>query len=136
MKQLTWKLVIPLTILSFPTFTLDWTIESSDGFNYVLTGFPFPYYRNCLHTSLCQHVYILPLLANFLSLLLFWFLLIFGISKLINLKVPNLLTGFLITISGLFVASVIFWVCINSDNIYTLTRPFDINIIDISLRVF
>ncbi|RJE75232.1 hypothetical protein BGP76_19220 [Reichenbachiella sp. MSK19-1] len=136
MKELTWKLIIPLTILSFPTFTLDWNIKTSEGFNYVLSGFPLPFHEDCLHTSLCSQVYILPFLANFLIIFFAWYLLIFAVNRLTNLTMNNWLTGLLLSLSGLTAILAVYWAIASPDDIYSLTRPIDFKVIDTSFRFF
>ncbi|HEY0656583.1 MAG TPA: hypothetical protein VGD65_25795, partial [Chryseosolibacter sp.] len=65
MKTLTWKFVLPLTIISFSTITKWWYVEI-DGYKEVLRGFPFPYIAPGWHTSLSWQIFIGALLTDLL----------------------------------------------------------------------
>jgi hypothetical protein len=130
MKQLTWKLVLPLTIISFATFTKWWYVDILDGADEILTGFPLPYKCPCLHTSLCLQIFVSGLIINILTYFAFWLTLIFLLNQfVIKIKLKKAMTIILISLSGLLLAIMIFFGCL-SDNVYSWNRNFEIKILE------
>jgi hypothetical protein len=133
MKQLTWKLVIPLTIISFGTITRWWYVKVDD-YNETLTGFPFPFVCPGWHTSLSLQIFVLELVADVLVYFAFWFSLTFITTRTIkSIHISKTSTVVLLAISGLFMIAFILF-AINPDNIYFPTRPFDIEIKETGYR--
>ncbi|MEM6768710.1 MAG: hypothetical protein AAF655_27470, partial [Bacteroidota bacterium] len=58
MKQLIWRLVIPLTIISFFLVTKWWFVAVEDAPDSWMYGFPFPYLCEGWHTSLSLQVFL------------------------------------------------------------------------------
>ena len=118
MKQLTWKLVLPLTIISFATFTKWWYILPVDAPDTMMTGFPLPYLCSGWHTSLSLQVFMTEFMIDLLAYFAFWFLLIFMIDRfLTRIRIHKILTIALLTLSGLFISGAIL-IASNSDNIF------------------
>lgn len=127
MKQLTWKLVLPLTVISFVVFTKWWHVEI-DGFGEILSGFPLPFVCSGWHTSLSLQIFVLELVTDVLVYFSFWFFIIMTATKTVkSFRVPKSVTTALVATSGLFTMILILF-AINPENIYTTTRPFDIEI--------
>ena len=127
MKQLTWKLVLPLTIITFGTVTKGWDVIVDD-YSETLKGFPFPFVSPGWHTSLSLQIFILELLTDIFVYFALWFsvtLIVFKSVK--SFHVSKTATVILLTTSGLVMTGLIIF-AINPDNIYSATRPFDIHV--------
>jgi hypothetical protein len=128
MKQLTWKLVLPLTPISFVLIRKEWHVEIEDLGNETLTGFPLPYVCPGWHTSLSLQIFVFELVINVLTHFAFWFFIISLLNKSFkSFKVSRIATIILLSIAGFFMFFLIL-LAINPDNIYTIKRPFDIKI--------
>ena len=127
MKQLTWKLVLPLTIITFGTVTKSWDVKVDD-YTETLLGFPFPFVCPGWHTSMSLQIFFLSLIADIFVYFTFWFSVTLIATKSIkSFQVSRTVTIVLLIISGLFLTGLIL-LAINPDNIYSTTRPFDIEI--------
>ncbi len=133
MKQLTWKLVLPLTVISFMTFTKRWYVEIDD-YNEILRGFPFAFVCPGWHTSMSLQIFVLELVVDIFVYFLFWFFIVLMASKIVkSFRIPKLVTITLLVASGLFTVVLILF-AINPDNIYTTTRPFEIEVMKTRYR--
>jgi hypothetical protein len=125
MKQLLWKLILPLTIISFIFFSKWWYVHVIDGSDEILTGFPLPYMCRGWHTSLSLQIFVLSLIIDLLTYFAFWCMLTFIIHQfIVKIKLNKILTIFLLIISG-FLSVVMILIGSNSDNIYTLRMDFE-----------
>lgn len=125
MKQLTWKLVLPLMVISFVTFTKWWYVDFVDGPDEILTGFPLPYVCPGWHTSLSLQIFVFELVVDILTYFTFWFLMTYFTTKFFKeVKVPKILTITLLSLSGLLSLFLIL-MAINPDNIWTATREYE-----------
>jgi hypothetical protein len=132
-KQLIWKLVLPLTIISFTIFTKWWDVEIDD-YREILKGFPLPFVCPGWHTSLSLQIFVFELIVDVLVYFSFWFLIIITATKTVKSShVPRVVTITLHATSGLFTI-ILALLAINPDNVYTTTRPFDIEIIESGYR--
>lgn len=130
MKNLTFKLVIPLTIISFLIFTKWWYALPTDAPDTIFYGFPFIYTCQGWHTSMSLQVFILEFLADFTVYFLFWIIFIFLIHKfLIKLKPNKFLTIFLWIICG-FIIVFESLILTNKDNVFEIKRPFEIKVFE------
>lgn len=133
MKQLTWKLALPLTIISFTIFTKWWHVEIDD-YREILSGFPLPFVCPGWHTSLSFQIFVLELIVDALVYFSFWFIIIMTASKTVkSFRVPKSVTITLLATSGLFTI-ILTLLAINPDNSYTTTRPFEIEIMETGYR--
>ncbi len=102
MKQLIWKLVLPLTIISFVTITKWWYVAFIDGPHEVLKGFPFPYVCRGWHTSMSLQIYVLEFIADILTYFIFWFLVVYSFHSLVKpINLSKRLSVLLLVIAGL-----------------------------------
>jgi hypothetical protein len=132
-KHLTWKLVLPLTIISFAIFTKWWYVEIDD-YREILRGFPIPFVCPGWHTSMSLQIFVLELIVDVLVYFLFWFFIIMTATKTVkSFYVPKSVTITLLVTSGL-VTIILTLLAINPDNIYSTTRPFDIEIMETGYR--
>jgi hypothetical protein len=126
MKQLTWKLVLPLTIISFVIFTKWWYVIVVDGPDEILTGFPVPYMCPGWHTSLSLQIFVSGLIIDLLTYFTSWLILTFIVHQfVIKIRLNKTLTIILLTVAGLLTAGMIL-IGSNPDNIYTYERDFEI----------
>ena len=127
MKQLTWKLVLPLTIISLFTFTKWWYVDMANGTK-ILSGFPLPCMCPGGHSSLSLQIFISEFIVNILTYFAFWFSLIFMINRfLTEIRPYKAITVILLSVSGFMLLPFILF---SSNNIYTLKRNFDIEIME------
>lgn len=123
MKQLSWKLVLPLTILSLTIFTKWWYVLPVDAPDSMMYGFPIPYACDGWHTSLSYQFFIFEFIADFLIHFLFWFFVTVLINRfIIKIKLHKIVTISLLCIAGLFASGLIF-IASNSTNIFKNERP-------------
>jgi hypothetical protein len=127
MKKLTWKLVLPLTIISIVTFTKWWYVEI-DEYGEILTGFPLPFVCPGWHTSMSHQIFVFELAVDVICYFSIWFLAVLAVTKIYkSFRVPAFVTIILLGTSGL-ISIVLVLFAINPDNIYTITREFDIHV--------
>lgn len=131
MKQLTFKLILPMTIFSLAFFTKWWYVEVNEGdFKEILTGFPLPYKCPGWHTSLSLQIFIYPLIVNIITHFIFWFTLIYFINRFIKkIRLGKILTILLIISSGLCLTTMLL-IASNSDNVYSAQPEFHIKVIE------
>ena len=133
MKQLTWKLVLPLTIISFTIFTKWWHVQADD-YQEILRGFPLPFVCPGWHTSLSLQIFVLELVIDIFAYFVFWSSMAFIVTKTAkSFRMHKAVTITLLTTAGLCTIALIL-LAINSDNIYTATRPFDIEVKETGYR--
>lgn len=134
MKQLSWKLILPLTIISFFAVTKWWYVLVIDGVDVLMSGFPLPYACPCFHTSVCSQIFVLNLIIDICCYFFFWFSLIFIFNRFIKpIKVPKGLTIVLISLSGLILSGMLF-AGIFLDNVYKFENDFDYEVIDTGIE--
>ncbi|MFN6378308.1 MAG: hypothetical protein ACK4WD_03475 [Flavobacteriales bacterium] len=122
MKQLIWKLVLPLTILSFVMITKSWYVAFIDGPHEVLKGFPLPYVCRGWHTSMSLQIYVLELVVDLLTYFTFWFLVIFSIHRfVVPIHISKILFRTLLVLSVLALIGVGF-ILADPNHIYKLHR--------------
>jgi hypothetical protein len=131
-KQLTWKLVLPLTIISFTIFTKWWHAQVDDH-QEILRGFPLPFVCPGWHTSLSLQIFVLELVLDIFVYFAFWFLMTFIATKTKSFRMRKAVTISLLTTAGLCTMALILF-AINPDNIYTATRPFEIEVKETGYR--
>lgn len=130
MKQLTWKLILPMTIISFFTITKWWYVDIVGEFDEILIGFPLPYVCKGWHTSLSLQIFISELLINLLAYFVFWSILIFIINRFVKkIRLHKTMTVILLSVSGFLLTAMVI-AASNPDNMYTLKRDFDIEIME------
>ncbi|WP_107037904.1 hypothetical protein [Brumimicrobium mesophilum] len=130
MKQLIWKLILPLTIISFSLFSKWWHIRIDNEFDEIITGFPVPYILPGWHTSLSLQIFVSGFLINILSYFTFWFTAVFIVHHFLKkIRPSRILTTILLSFSLLFLSSIIL-VASNPDNIYKFQNDNDIEVID------
>jgi hypothetical protein len=134
MKQLIFKLMIPLTVISFATITKWWYALPVDAPDTLFSGFPFPFVCDGWHTSLSLQIFIAELFADLLTYFLFWFLLIYSINRLlIKININKIVTIVLWTMTGLVMIGATL-IASDQNNLFYLKRPFDIEIMEVGYK--
>jgi hypothetical protein len=129
MKQLTWRIILPLTITTFGTITKWWYVLPEDAPDTMMAGFPLAFISEGWHTSMSLQIFFLEFLFDFIVYFLFWFLLIISIDKyLTRIKIAKLLTGILWTFSTLIIA-IAFWIAGFPEHIFSIKRDWDMKVL-------
>lgn len=130
MKQLTLKIIIPLTVISFATITKWWYAIPVDAPDTLFAGFPFPFVCDGWHTSMSLQIFATELFADLLTYFLFWCLIIFCIDRFgIKIKTNKIVTIVLWTLTAIVVSGATL-IASNPDNLFYVKRPFDIEIME------
>jgi hypothetical protein len=130
MKQLTWKLILPLTIISFGTITKWWYTSSVDSPETLYSGFPFPFVGNGFHTSMSLQFFVIELVADLLIYFLIWFVIVFCINRyLTKIKTYKIVTIGLWTIAGIIIIGASYIASFH-ENIFHFKRPYNIEIME------
>ncbi len=128
MRQLTWKIVLPLTVISFATFTKWWYILPDDAPDTMMAGFPIAFVCDGWYTSGSLQIFIAEFILDLLIYLIFWFLLIFCIDRfLTKIRIHKILTISLSILSGLILTGTIM-IAIMPEHVYKAKRDFDLEV--------
>jgi hypothetical protein len=129
MKQLTIKLVIPLTVISFLTFTKWWYILPVDAPDTMCSGFPLLSVCDGWHTSGSLQFFMTECAVNFLTFFLFWFATIYCVDRfLTKIKTYKILTIVLYILTGLLLVLTTFIVTL-PENVFKFKRNFDMEVV-------
>lgn len=130
MKQLTWKLIIPLTVISFSTFTKWWYTLPVDAPETLAYGFPIPFVSYASHTSMSLQIFLLELFIDFLVYFLLWFVLVSSFRKFyIEKRIYNIIPIGLWTGAGIILVHFI-WISLRKENNVYLKRPYDMEVLE------
>jgi len=133
-KNLTWKLVLPLSILSFATFTKWWYVLPVDAPDTMMSGFPLPFVCEGWHTSLSLQIFLAEFFIDLLTYFSICFLLIYLINRFVTrIKIPKVFAIILLTLSGLISIAAI-GVASERNNIIELKRPWDMEVMTTGYR--
>lgn len=125
---LVWKLIFPLTIISFFAFDKWWYVYIYDGPDKFMYGFPLAYACDALHTSMARHYFILELAIDLLIYFSFWSVAIFLINRFwVRIQVPKYLAIFNLSIAGIILAGMLFWASLPGHT-FELKRPFEVEV--------
>ncbi|MET3977989.1 NhaP-type Na+/H+ and K+/H+ antiporter [Mucilaginibacter sp. UYP25] len=128
MKQIIAKFVVPLTIISFSIITMRSIAFVDDIGSIDFIGFPFLYTCKGFHTSMSQQFFLVPLLVDFVVYLLIWLVIFLILKNFINPnKIPQFISRALIIMATLLFAINVL-LANNPDNIFILTRDFEIKV--------
>lgn len=138
MRQLTWKLVLPLTLISFVLWTKWWMVYALpvDGPDIIMVGFPLTYAGDGWHASMSLQIFFIELAVDLLIYFLFWLLIVFLVDRfIVKIRLNRVATIVMQSIGGLFMLGLIL-IGANSDNLYYLKRPYDIEILDSGYKFY
>jgi hypothetical protein len=129
MRNWVLKIALPLAVISFGICTKWWYAIPIDAPDTIFVGFPLAYSCPGWHTSMSLQIFLMEFLIDFLLYFLFWFTILFFFDRfLIKIKTFKWITAVLWSLSSLFTAWGILHAS-NSDNIFHLKRPFDIQVL-------
>jgi len=129
MKNLTFKIIIPLTVISFAVFTKWWYALPVDAPDTMFRGFPLAYACDGWHTSLSLQIFVTEFIVDILIYFVFWFIFVFCIDRfLIKIKTHKWVTRGLWTISGLIIVWGIFLAINFGNNVFYIKRPFKMQV--------
>lgn len=130
MKQLTWKLILPLTVISFGTITKWWYILPVDAPDTLYSGFPFPFVGDGWHSSMSLQIFVIELIADILIYFFIWFAIVFCINKyLTKIKTYKIVTIGLWVITGILILGASY-IASSPEHIFYFKRPYNIEIIE------
>ena len=130
MKKVIWKLVLPITVISFMVFTKWWYVLVVDGPDEILTGFPLPFVCSGWHTSLSLQIFIIEFVIDFMVYFTFWFLIFYSINKYFyKIEIPKFLNIVFMIIASLIIIWNALWVG-NPDNIFYIKRDFEMEVME------
>lgn len=136
MKSLLFKLILPLTVISFTCITKWWHTLPIDGPDTLLYGFPLPFVGEGWHTSMSLQIFVAELLIDFLTYFSFWLLLIVCIDRfLIKIHTHKIVTILLWLISGLIISGATL-IASDSNNLFYVKRPFGFEIMETRYKLF
>lgn len=128
-KDLTWKLVLPLTLVSFALFTKWWYV-AVDGPNSEMHGFPLPFVCEGWHTSMSLQFFLFEFLVDLVFYFLVWTGIIYLTNRfLIKIKIHKIVLIILLSFSGIVILGGAF-VASRSENIFKIRKTFDTEVID------
>ena len=135
MRYLLFRLIIPLTIISFGLFTKWWHAIPVDAPDIILFGFPWPYVCPGFHTSLSLQIFILEFVADLIIYFLFWLTLVYFATRKTKLKLVLFIPISLWVISSLFIAFGLLF-AVDKNNKIHFKMPFEIAVLDSGVKFF
>jgi hypothetical protein len=132
MKDLSWKLVLPLTLISFVLWTKWWMVYALpvDAPDIIMVGFPLTYAGDGWHTSLSLQIFFLELFVDLFVYFLFWFVVLLIIDRfVVKIQINRIVTFFTLTITGVILFGLM-RIGANSTNLYYVKRPYDIEVLE------
>jgi len=134
MKPLTFKLIFPLTIISFATITKWWYTVPIDAPDTIYLGFPFPFVGEAWHTSMALQFFVLEFVVDLIVYFLICSIVIFCINRfLIKIKMHKIQTISLWIISGLIISWAVFIVS-RPNNVFHHKRTYEMKIFDSGIK--
>jgi hypothetical protein len=127
-RQLIWRFILPLTIVSFGTITKWWYVLPADAPDTMMVGFPLAFAGDGWFTSMSLQIFVLELVFDFFTYFLFWFLLIVFINGwMVKIKNAKILTGILWILSTIIFVIVI-WISSVQEQVFKMKRDWDMRI--------
>jgi hypothetical protein len=128
MKNLIWKLIIPLTLISFVIFKKWWFVFPDDAPDSMMSGFPLPYVCDAWFTSMSNQFFVLELTFDLLIYFSFWFLIVFSVNRFLTpIKIPNIIAVVLVVINLIILSASIF-IASQSESVFEIRREFEVDV--------
>lgn len=134
MIRFSYRLILPLAIISMALFTKWWYAVPIDARDTMYSGFPFPFAGEAWHTSGALQIFVAPLIADFIIYYLAWFMAVWCIHRLWIKWHPHKLTVSVVWTMAAIVLLGTFILAVNKDNLFYLKRPYDMKILDTGFR--
>jgi hypothetical protein len=124
LKQLTGRLIFPLSVILFGTITKWWWVLPVDAPDTMMFGFPLPFICEGWHTSMSLQFFMLESLFDLLVYFSATFLLVFLVDRfLLKIQVPGWLTR-IVWIFATILFSIGVFIASNPDHIFTIKRDW------------
>ena len=129
------RLILPLTLISFGVITKWWFGIAIDAKDVFFEGFPLIYKCEGFHTSMSTQYFIFELMINLITYFLFWLVVIFLTTRIWKFNVPlKIVKIFWIGYGVLFLGFV--FLSIDLNDVYLKKRNFEVVIFDTGISVF
>ncbi|RXK58906.1 hypothetical protein ESA94_16085 [Lacibacter luteus] len=133
--QLTWRLILPLTIILFGLITKWWYVLPVDAPDTMMVGFPLAFAADGWHTSMSLQIFVLEFLFDFIIYFLFCFIIVFLFHHYwTKIKASKWLTGFLWTFSTIIIAIAVFIGSFSEQN-FEIKRDWDRQILTTGFKL-
>jgi len=128
-RQLTLKLAVPLTIISFALFTKWWYALPVDAPDTMYCGFPFVYVGHGWGSSMTLQIFLIEFISDLLIYFVFWFLIITCINYyIIKIRPYKALTILLWSLSAIIIGfNALIWS--NNDNTFYMKREYKFEVL-------
>ena len=128
LKQLTWRLIFPLTIILFGSITKWWYVLPVDAPDTMMAGFPLAFISDGWHTSMSFQIFIAELLIDFIVYFSLCFLFTFLVHRYMKkIKIPILVTILLWTFSTIILGIAI-WIASFTEQVIETRRDWDMKV--------
>ncbi|MDO5979197.1 hypothetical protein [Flavivirga spongiicola] len=129
------RLILPLTLISFGLVTKWWFGIAIDAKDVFFEGFPLIYKCEGFHTSLSTQYFIFELFVNLMTYFLFWFVVTFLATRIWTINIPaKIVKVFWIGYGLLFLGFV--FLSIDLNDLYLKKRNFEVEIFDTGISIF
>ena len=129
MKRLVWKIILPITIITFSFFTKWWYVLPIDAPDTMMSGFPLIWLSEGWHTSLSLQIFVSELILNLLIFFIFWVAVFLSINRfIIEIKIPKILTTVSYIITGL-ICILALLIGTMEENTYKVKRDFKVEVL-------
>lgn len=135
MKELIFRLTLPLTLVSFGIIT-TWSYgKVIDGTGEFLYGFPMIYKCRGFHSSLSTQFFLTEMIINFLTYFVFWLIITLALQRIWIINIPKLISKiFWIGFGVLFLGFV--YLSNDLDDRYKIKRDFDVKFLESGITFF
>jgi hypothetical protein len=128
-KQLTWRLMLPLTIISFGTLTKWWYVLPVEAPDTMMAGFPLAFVGDGWFTSMSIQLFLIELCADFIIYFLLWFVIVLLTKRVwAQLTISKILTRVFWTLAILTISFWTFILTISEKHI-KLKRDWDMQVL-------
>jgi amino acid transporter len=124
LKQSTWRLIFPLTIILFGTITKWWYVLPVDAPDTMMIGFPLAFASDGWHTSMSLQIFVFEFIVDFLVYFLVCFILVFLVDRYLRIKFSNWFTGLLWAFAAV-IFSVAGFIASFTEHIFEVKRDWD-----------
>lgn len=138
MRTTIWRLVLPLTIISFALWTKWWMVYALqvEAPDIIMIGFPLAYAGDGWQTSMSLQIFFTELIIDLIAYFLFWCAVVFVLDKfIVKIQVSRIVGIVLQSIAVLFTMGLVL-VGLRFENLYYLKRPFDMEVLDSGYKFY
>jgi hypothetical protein len=130
MKKLVFRLVFPLTFISYMIFEKWWYVIIIDGPDKTVYGFPLINCSQSFASSMELYYYVLETVINIAAFTIFWVIVVFLINKYIfSITISKLLAKISLLLLCLYLIAFIY-ISIEFNTMFSFKRDFDVKVIE------